>query len=119
MALLLQSREKNTRLGLTGMLLYKDGNFIQALEGPDDAVEALYRSIERDPRHHGVLRLTRQPIQDREFAAWSMGFQNLDEANLQQLPGFSTFMNEPLNSPMFKTDPTRVGKLLRMFREKM
>jgi lipopolysaccharide biosynthesis regulator YciM len=118
-ALLLQSRENNTRLGLTGMLLYKDGNFMQALEGPDDAVETLYETIERDPRHQGVLQLTRQPIQDRRFAAWSMGFHNLDDTHLQQMPGYSTFMNEPLNSPTFKTDPTRADKLLRMFRAKM
>ncbi len=42
-ALLEQSQEKNARLDITGMLLYKDGNFMQVLEGPDDAVRQLFR----------------------------------------------------------------------------
>ena len=118
-ALLEQSREKNARLGVTGMLLYKDGNFMQVLEGADDAVTRLYSTIQNDPRHHGVLELVRQQIEAREFASWSMGFKNLRDANLQQTPGYSTFLNEPLNSASFHADPTRAQKLLGMFREKM
>lgn len=118
-ALLEQSRDKNARLGITGMLLYKDGNFMQALEGPEDAVTGIYTRIQRDPRHHGVIELTRQEISEREFPAWSMGFRNLDDVNLQQTPGFSTFLNEPLNGSGFKADPTRAQKLLGIFREKM
>ncbi|HTW63044.1 MAG TPA: BLUF domain-containing protein [Bryobacteraceae bacterium] len=118
-ALLRQSCDNNARLGLTGMLLYKDGNFMQALEGPDDAVLGLYRTIEKDPRHRGILPLMRQQIQDREFPSWSMGFRNLKDVNLQQAPGYGVFLNEPLNSAGFRTDPTRAQKLLGMFREKM
>ena len=118
-ALLEQSREKNKRLGITGMLLYKDGSFIQVLEGSDEAVTGLYRTIERDPRHHGVVELIRQQTEAREFPAWSMGFRNLKDVDLQQMPGYSTFLNQPLNSADFQADPTRAQKLLRMFREKM
>jgi hypothetical protein len=117
--LLAQSRKKNTRLDLSGMLLYKDGNFMQVLEGPDPAVMALFSTIERDPRHHGILRLMRQEIERREFPSWSMGFRNLDDADLRDTPGYSAFMNEPLNGAGFQADPTRAQKLLGMFREKM
>ena len=117
--LLQQSRANNTRLDLTGMLLYKDGNFMQVLEGPDDALTAVFAKIERDPRHHSVLPLLRQQIQEREFSSWSMGFKNLKDANLQQTPGYSTFMNESLISEGFKSDPSRAQKLLAMFRERM
>jgi len=118
-ALLEQSRQKNTRLGITGMLLYKDGNFMQVLEGLDDAVTGLYSTIRHDPRHHGVLELTRQQVESREFASWSMGFSNLRDVDLRQTPGYSSFMDEPLNSTRFQADPTRAQKLLRMFRQKM
>jgi len=117
--LLRQSRDNNTRLGLTGMLLYKDGNFLQVLEGPESALTGLYEKIQSDPRHYHVLKLMRKPIQEREFAAWSMGFKNLSDVNLQQTPGYSSFLNEPLNSSGFQADPTRAQKLLGMFREKM
>ena len=118
-ALLQKSRDHNVPLGLTGMLLYKDGNFMQVLEGPEEAVTALYAKIEHDPAHHGVLELMRKPIQEREFADWSMGFQNLKDIKVQQMPGYSPFLNEALNSAAFRTDPTRAQKLLGMFREKM
>jgi hypothetical protein len=118
-ALLQQSRDNNARLGLTGMLLYKDGNFMQALEGPDDAITSLYAKIRGDPRHQSVLQLIRRQIQEREFASWSMGFANLKDVDLQQTPGYSMFLNEPLNSAGFQADPTRSQKLLRMFRAKM
>jgi hypothetical protein len=118
-ALLEQSRTKNARLDLTGMLLYKDGNFMQVLEGPDQAVVQLYDTIERDERHHQVMRLLRRTIAEREFASWSMGFRNLGDVNFDQIPGYSLFMKEPLTSAGFQSDPTRAQKLLRMFRERM
>lgn len=117
--LLQQSRDNNTRLGLTGLLLYKDGNFMQVLEGPDDAVTSLYAKIQSDPRHHGVLQLMRQQIREREYPSWSMGFKNLKDVNLEQTPGYSTFLNDPLNSAGFQADPPRAQKLLRIFRERM
>ena len=118
-ALLQKSRDNNARLGLTGLLLYKDGNFMQVLEGPDDVVTRLYAKIHTDPRHHGILQLVRQQVQRREFPSWSMGFKNLNDVNLEQMPGYSTFLNEPLNSAGFSADPSRAHTLLAMFRDKM
>jgi hypothetical protein len=42
-----QSRENNLRLDVTGMLLYKGGNFMQMLEGEKDAVLGLYEAKKR------------------------------------------------------------------------
>ena len=49
--LLETSRKNNTADGVTGMLLYHDGNFFQVLEGDRDAVIGVFRRVERDPRH--------------------------------------------------------------------
>lgn len=117
--LLQKSREKNHRLDLTGMLLYKDGNFMQLLEGPEDVVMSLYSVIERDARHRGVLIVLRREIQERVFPDWSMGFKNLDDSSLTDLPGYSSFMNEPLTSATFRADPARAQSLLEMFRARM
>lgn len=117
--LLEQSRENNARLDITGMLLYKDGNFMQALKGPDDAVLQWFDTIQRDERHHRVIQLLRGPIERREFPSWSMGFHNLRDAGLERTPGYSPFMNEALTSAGFQNDPTRAQKLLRIFRRKM
>lgn len=61
------SRERNAARQLTGILLYRDGSFLQVIEGPLDAVDHLFETIHRDPRHSRILVLQRLPIQQREF----------------------------------------------------
>lgn len=78
MALLRQSRTNNEAAGLTGILLYSGGNFLQVLEGEGAAVDALMARIERDPRHRNLIVLMRRPITERMFPTWSMGFRRLD-----------------------------------------
>jgi hypothetical protein len=115
-ALLKQSREKNARLSITGMLLYKDGNIMQVLEGPDDAVRELFRTIQMDDRHRGVILLMEAPIEQREFSDWTMGFKNLNDPALREISGYREFMDEPLDSPMYQTEPSKAHKLLEIFR---
>lgn len=81
--LLRKSRENNTRDGITGVLLYKGGNFIQYLEGPGSAVLSLHQRIAHDPRHKGMMTLLSGDLAERHFANWSMGFSNLDRLNGQ------------------------------------
>ena len=71
------SRRNNDDNGLTGVLLFAEGNFIQALEGPEAALEKTYARIIADPRHHLVLELYRAPISERNFPDWSMGCPKL------------------------------------------
>ena len=116
--LLVRSREKNERLGITGMLLYKDGNFIQILEGPEEPVRELYRTIEADPRHRGIIRLLELHT-ERRFPDWSMGFRDLNDPEIRDVPGYSEFLNEPLDSDRFKSDPSRSIRLLEVFHRNM
>ncbi len=118
-ALLETSRANNTRSGITGLLLYKDGNFIQALEGEEEPVQRLHDKIGRDPRHHGMLTLLQGTIATRQFPNWSMGFRNLDAPGIQALPGFNEFLNLPLTGDAFANKPTRAQTLLRVFKSRM
>lgn len=43
--LLPRYREKNARLSVTGMLLYKEGAFMHALEGEEETVRSLYATM--------------------------------------------------------------------------
>ena len=58
--------------GVTGMLAYINGNFLQVIEGDDVVIDGLFNTIKRDPRHKRVLLLARTPITTRYFAigAW-------------------------------------------------
>jgi len=101
-ALLEQSREKNIRLDVTGMLLYKSGNFMQMLEGEKDAVSSLYESIKKDIRHKNVITIISDDIKDRNFEFWSMGFYNMDKAS--ELPEYNEYIDQNLMSRVFQDD---------------
>lgn len=65
---------RNAAVAISGFLLYTPGHFMQALEGEPAVVDATFARIARDPRHHRVQRLCVGPVEQRRFAAWSMGF---------------------------------------------
>ncbi|HEX8279730.1 MAG TPA: BLUF domain-containing protein [Chthoniobacterales bacterium] len=110
------SRANNERDDITGMLLYKDGRFMQLLEGPESAVCATYSRIARDLRHRDVTILLEGPIQERDFTEWSMGFQALDNETARATPGFSPFLDVKFSVFEFQSDPSRAHQLLRIFR---
>lgn len=114
--LLTQARDKNQRLGVTGMLLYKDGDFIQLLEGEEPVVKDLYGTIRTDFRHSGTIVLDEGKIDARLFSDWSMGFRDLSDPAVQATPGFSPFMNTPLVAESFANDPSGCLQLLAVFR---
>ena len=80
-AILKSSREHNPAEGLTGLLCYSEGVFIQVLEGGREAVNARYNAILRDTRHRDVILLSYEEIGERHFAGWSMGQVNLNRLN--------------------------------------
>lgn len=112
-------RRNNTAAGVTGMLLYKAGNFMQVLEGEEEVVRGLHAKIQHDPRHRGLMTLTEHMIPQRQFGEWSMGFRNLSDPALRDLPGYNEFLNVPLNDRGFETQPSRARRLLSTFRQTM
>ncbi|MCW5770971.1 MAG: BLUF domain-containing protein [Rhodospirillaceae bacterium] len=93
MALLAKSRRNNAAAGVTGLLLYDEGNFIQALEGPPDAVGATFARIERDPAHHQLIRMFEGTAPERQFGEWSMGFADIARFRDRDIPGLSDFLD--------------------------
>jgi hypothetical protein len=89
--LLTIARINNGRLGVTGMLLYHEGSFLQALEGDARVVDALFTKIGKDKRHHRVVTLLRREIEAPEFAQWTMGFAST-KGLPQNMPGFSDYL---------------------------
>lgn len=90
-ALLKKSRDNNRRDGITGMLLYRDGDFLQILEGEEESVRGAYRRIGRDSRHGRILMLDESDIAQREFGDWSMGFRRLRRDDMPE--GFVDFFD--------------------------
>jgi hypothetical protein len=90
--LLEQSRAANERRGVTGMLLYRDGNILQCLEGEEPVVRELYDTISADPRHRGVISLVEEEVETRSFPDWSMGFKDLTGEDTDELTGYNDFL---------------------------
>lgn len=86
--LLAQSRAANEHRGVTGMLLYRGGRFVQILEGPEQAVRDLLETIEADDRHTGIRVLIDEFVEHRNFADWTMGYEQITEPHEQAPDGF-------------------------------
>jgi hypothetical protein len=80
-AILGQSRQHNPECGITGILCYGGGIFLQAIEGGRMAVSELYGHIQRDPRHKDVVLLHYEEIAERRFGGWTMGQVNMSKIN--------------------------------------
>jgi hypothetical protein len=80
-AILAQSRQHNPASGITGILCYGGGIFLQAIEGGRMAVNALYGHIQKDLRHKDVVLLDYEEISERRFGGWTMGQVNLLKLN--------------------------------------
>lgn len=77
-ALLLQARERNVAESITGLLVYHEGCFVQWLEGPAGAVERVWQSIQRDPRHSEVEPLPTPWSEHRLFPNWTLRLASSD-----------------------------------------
>ena len=117
--ILAESRRNNEAAGVTGMLLYKDGNLMQVLEGDEPAVRDTYDRIARDQRHRGLMVLLEEEVTERDFDEWTMAFRDLEAADASAAPGYSEFLNTPLNGPEFTEDPTAARRLLNSFKRSM
>ncbi|MDX1572338.1 MAG: BLUF domain-containing protein [Xanthomonadales bacterium] len=81
------ARENNQITGITGLLLYQDGGFIQILEGEKVEVEGIFDLIRSDPRHTNIRVVYRGFHPTREFNKWSMGFRLEDESAFDRAMG--------------------------------
>jgi Sensors of blue-light using FAD len=81
LAILRKSKGNNPAIGVTGVLCFSEGIFLQVLEGGRDAVNTLYNRISTDTRHTDVTLLCYEEIGERRFAGWSMGQVNMSRLN--------------------------------------
>lgn len=114
-SIIAKSRGANRARGITGALLYHDRVFLQILEGPTEAVEALYAGISRDPRHSGCRVLLRTPEAQRLFPDWSMGHSGATPADLARIPALNGFFSSGRTYADF--GGAELGALLEAFRK--
>jgi hypothetical protein len=107
--LLQSARRRNKDVGVTGMLVFHDGTFLQAIEGENRAVNEVFARVHGDPRHRDLIVLHRgDGPEQRAFGDWPMGFTDFAGA-AALLKGFVR-LNEQLELKYL--DRTRAMEIL-------
>jgi hypothetical protein len=117
-AVLTSSRKNNVLTHLTGMLLYREGRFLQVLEGPEVFVRGRMSTITADPRHTGVRVLLEEKIEQRRFPHWTMRYEPVSPTMSNEIPGFRK-MFTTVEHDEDRGDTIRLLKtLIRWFQER-
>jgi hypothetical protein len=101
------SKHNNPRSGITGLLTFGSGFFFQWLEGPEDNVTSLFKTISADPRHFNVVLLTKEhEFRERIFPNWDM--------ELVKAEDISTVLEDAIYEAF---DPKKKSVLVNMLQE--
>jgi hypothetical protein len=111
-----RSRLNNARHGITGILLHTEDQFMQVVEGPQDAVDRLMERILKDPRHEDVRIIMAHTVMRRDFGEWNMALRCLPREVLAKTSALSAFFKPDFDiRSMHNGSPA--GFLLQAFRE--
>lgn len=81
-----KAREHNSANGITGVLLYKGGIFLQLLEGEEAAIRKVFEEkIKPDTKHSNIIEIFDLPSKERLFQDWSMGFCEMSEMDIKMI----------------------------------
>lgn len=82
---LTKARKVNRKNDVSGMMLYTHGRLLLLLEGEAACVDLACSTIFSDKREYQML--LREPIAEREFPEWTLGFETVESAEVVQLLG--------------------------------
>jgi hypothetical protein len=102
--LLAHSFLNNQEHNITGLLIYKNKQFAQVIEGDETAIKHIWSKIQRDPRHKDIQLLSMKTIDIRSFTKWSMLFPESDKV-IEYFPDMAEAVEDiemPANHPLFK-----------------
>jgi uncharacterized membrane protein (DUF373 family) len=109
LGLLQECRENNAGRGVTGMLLYGNGTFLQVLEGEERVIDGL---IDTD-----LQILHRTTIERRQYSDWSMGFKRVSDKELRHVEGLRDFREKDFNPDYLAQNERVVQSLMDHFRK--
>lgn len=113
--LLAVSRRNNAARGISGILLYWDGNFLQYIEGPREQLDLLMTKVGQDTRHSGLIVLARDDIETRAFPDWTMAFERMKGTE----DGQSDYLSDGLLRAALESLSPVARRLIEIFREQL
>jgi len=112
--LAVEANKVNESHNVTGILLFNGTHFFQLLEGPEDAVLAIYEGICRDPRHHNLVELMRDYAPARRFG--NVGMELFDLREYDQAKVLQAVLDKGTSKYQLTYDD-RALQFLRVFAE--
>jgi len=110
-----KSRIANGKVNITGILLYCEQSFFQLLEGDRSAVNTLFEIISSDKRHTRVTKIIMESINEKSFAAWTMGYPKISSKDLSEISGLNDFFTS--GKSFMQIGKGRAKILLSAFKE--
>ena len=89
---------------ITGILIFKDNQFTQILEGEENSVEKIWLTIQKDERHKDLQLLSKESIEMRSFIKWSMLFPESEKV-IEYFPDMAEVVKNlemPAKYPLIK-----------------
>ncbi len=114
-AILESAVRRNKQNGITGMLLYAPGEFIQVLEGDEAAVQETYDRIFLDQRHSYVTCLLHEAASERHFPQWNMGYKALRRHDIEKLTRIGPLFRYRPGEPFEGIGPGDALDMLMLF----
>ena len=93
--LLHEARTYNTLDNITGILMHREGSFLQVIEGESKVINNLVTRLKRDPRHIAFKIIFDSSVNNRYFSNWAMGCADFDNPELSLIPGIRTDLKDP------------------------
>jgi hypothetical protein len=93
--LLHDARVYNTLDNITGILMHREGCFLQVIEGESKVINNLVSRLKRDPRHNEFKIIFDSSVNNRFFSNWAMSCADFDKPELSLIPGIRTDLNDP------------------------
>ncbi|MEQ8773400.1 MAG: BLUF domain-containing protein [Erythrobacter sp.] len=104
------ARRNNRANGITGALICRQDMYIQLVEGPDEAIDALYQRILADDRHTELKLAMSAEVEERMVPEWDM----LDDTN----PSMTFSKDEVEDGAIDRASPEALQALFRRIAEK-
>lgn len=113
--LLQVAKKNNQNLGITGILLFIEGSFLQVLEGEKEDVLKLFKTIREDDRHYDIITIFQGEKNERNFEKWSMGFKDIPLVECKQQTGFEDISDEDFINNVLKKNHPKIANTLKIF----
>lgn len=105
-------KKNNFEHGITGLLIYSEGSFLQLIEGDEKPIDRLMKLIQKDKIHHSLIILAQAKTELRIFPAWSMGYEAVSQ---EQFAGVRQLLQQSSNALGFADQSHPVLNYIKSF----